>query len=176
VLLIDADLRCPKMHLLNGLQNSFGLSTLLTGGDPVDEALQHAIQENINTNLDILPSGPKVPNPANLFSSVEMRGLLERVSEMYAYVIIDSPPVLYFADSVILSTGVEAVVLVARANQSSHEVLARARKRMQDVHANILGLVINDVPLTNYQYYNNHYYQQLEAGEPSESGDILNLR
>lgn len=175
VLLIDADLRCPKMHVINNVSNTRGLSTLLTASDLNQKLISEAIQQGIEANLDILPSGPKVPNPANLFGSVEMRTLLERFGAIYSYVIIDSPPILYFADSVILATSVEAIVIIARANFSSREVLSRAKKKIQDVRGNVVGVVLNDVPLNNYKYYNNVYYRQLEQGEAADSTEILNL-
>lgn len=177
VLLIDADLRCPKMHVINDVSNKSGLSTLLTVTDLNQEMIDETIQKNVDFNLDILPSGPKVPNPSNLFGSIEMRNLLERLGAIYSYVVIDSPPVLYFADSVILATSVEAVVLIARANYSSRETLMRAKKKMQDVRANVVGVVLNDVPLSNYKYYNNGYYKQLEEVEMEEAGSsVLHLK
>lgn len=176
VLLVDADLRCPKMHVINGVSNSHGLSTLVTTRDLNQELLDQAIHKDIETNLDILPSGPKVPNPANLFGSVEMRTLLEQLGAVYSHVVIDSPPVLYFADSVILASGVEAVVIVARANFSSREVLARAKKKMQEIHGNVVGIVINDIQIKDYKYYNNVYYQQLEQTEIEEdASSVLHL-
>lgn len=175
-LLIDADLRCPKMHLINNVSNNFGLSTLLTAREMDQAQLDQAIKKDSEPNLDILPSGPRVPDPANLFTSVQMKSLLERLGAIYTYIIIDSPPVLYFADSVILSTEVDAVVLVARADFSSRDVLFRARQRMQDVHGNIVGVVLNDIQLNNFKYYNHTYYKQLEApdAEP-EDGNVLHL-
>lgn len=173
VLLIDGDMRCPKMHIITNISNTRGLSNLLTVNDLGQELIDQTIQKDLEFNLDILPSGPKVPNPANLFGSVEMRSLLERLGAIYSHVVIDSPPVLYFADSIILATSVEAVVLIARANFSSREVLSRAKKKMQDVRANVVGIVINDVPLNNYQYYNNIYYRQLEQAEVDEAGVSL---
>jgi capsular exopolysaccharide synthesis family protein len=158
VLLIDADLRCPKMHVINDVNNTSGLSTLLTVKD-LDASIIDKTVQSITENLDILPSGPKVPNPANLFSSPEMRLLLERLGTVYSHIVIDSPPVLYFADSMILATSVEAVMLVARVNFSSHEVLMRAKKKMQDIRANVVGVVMNGVPVSNYKYYDNSYYQ-----------------
>jgi polysaccharide biosynthesis transport protein len=176
VLLIDADLRCPKMHVINNVSNTQGLSTLLTASNVDQELIDRTIQKDIEPNLDILPSGPKVPNPANLFGSAEMRILLEGLGAIYSHVVIDSPPVLYFADSVILATSVEAVVIIARANFSSREVLSRAKKKIQDVRGNVVGIVINAVPLNNYKYYNNVYYRQLEQAEVEGTGEILNLR
>lgn len=173
VLLIDADLRCPKLHVVNKVQNSLGLSNILTASDHGLDLLDQAIQKDVEINLDILPSGPRVPNPANLFASVEMTALLERLAGIYSHVIIDSPPLLYFADSVILASGVDAVVLIARANFTSRDVISRAKRKIQDVRANIIGVVINDLPVSRYGYYNNTYYRQLEAAESEASGDSM---
>ncbi|HEX3101191.1 MAG TPA: polysaccharide biosynthesis tyrosine autokinase, partial [Pyrinomonadaceae bacterium] len=177
VLLIDCDLRAPKMHVINSVNNMHGLSTLLTGGslDPV--LIDKTIQKGIAKNLDLLPSGPKVPNPTNLFSSSEMRALLERLGTVYSHIIIDSPPILYFADSTILATSVDAVVIIARANYSSRHEILLAKKKMQDVRGNIVGIVLNDVPVNNYKYYNSTYYRQIDepAAEESTNGNLLNL-
>ena len=130
VLLIDADLRCPKMHVINDLNNTHGLSTLLTTNELTQELLDRTIQKGVEPGLDMLASGPKVPNPANLFGSVEIALLLERLGALYSHIVIDSPPLLYFADSVILfSTCVEAVVIIARANMSSRDVISRLKGR-----------------------------------------------
>ncbi len=86
------------------------------------------------------------------------------VGRIYSHIVIDSPPVLYFADSVILATSVEAVVVIARANYSSREVLS-LKKETQDVRGNVVGIVLNDVPLGNFKYYNSVYYRQLEAAD-----------
>lgn len=168
VLLIDADLRCPKMHVINDLSNTKGLSTLVTAKHLDQDLIDQTIRKDVEPNLDMLPSGPKVPNPANLFGSVEMKRLLESLGAIYSHVVIDSPPLLYFADSVILSTCVEAVVIVARSNMSSRDVLSRARKKVNEVHGNVVGVVLNDVPMSGYRYYNSVYYRQLEAAEMGE--------
>jgi len=176
VLLIDADLRCPKMHLINNIDNSLGLSTLLTARDLDQELIDRAITTNSESGLDILPSGPRVPNPASLFTSVQMKDLLERFGALYSYIVIDSPPILYFADSVILATQVDAVVAVARANFSSRDVLLRARQKIQDVHGNVVGIVLNDIQLNNFKYYNHNYYKQLEPPDLNqEDGSVLHL-
>jgi succinoglycan biosynthesis transport protein ExoP len=173
VLLIDADLRCPKLHVVNDVKNSLGLSSVLTVKDLDQDLIDEAIQKGVELNLDILPSGPRVPNPANLFGSVEMSALLERLGAIYSHVVIDSPPILYFADSVILASSVDAVVLIARANFSSRDVLSRAKRKIQDVRANIVGIVINDLPVSSYGYYNNTYYRQLEAEEAEKADSSL---
>lgn len=176
VLLIDADLRCPKLHVLNDVQNTHGLSNVLTSDEINQDLIDRATSKDVDTNLDLLPSGPRVPNPANLFGSTEMTALIERMGAIYDHVIIDSPPLLYFADSVILAPTVDAVVLIARANFSSRDVLFRAKKKILDVRANLIGIVLNDLPLNGYRYYNNSYYRQLETVETSEvNGSVLHL-
>lgn len=174
VLLIDADLRSPKMHLINDLGNKTGLSTLLTASGLNKEMIEAAVHRDVAANMDVLTSGPRVPNPANLFASAEMQTLLAELDGIYSHIIIDSPPVLYFADSVILATSVEAVVLVARANFSSRDLILKAKKKIMEVRGNAVGFVLNDVPLGNYKYYNAVYYRQLESVEDIE-GSILKL-
>lgn len=177
VLLIDADLRCPKIHFINGIGNKRGLSTLLTTNNLEEDLIEASIQKEADLNLDILPSGPKVPNPANLFDSAEMKCLLEQLGAIYTHIIIDSPPVLYFADSLILAASADAVVLIARSNFSSRDVLIQTKKRMQDVRANIVGIVLNDIPLNNYKYYKSAYYDELSQGDKEDpTGDILHLK
>ena len=175
VLLIDADLRCPKMHLLNSIGNDHGLSTLLTAEDLNAALIEKTVSKSTESNLHVLPSGPKVPNPANLFSSAEMRKLLEQLRGLYTHIVIDSPPALYFADSVILATTVDAVVLIARADFSSREVLIQAKKSIQDVRGNLVGFVLNDVAVGGNKYYRTDYYRQLETDETQKSVDVLNL-
>ena len=168
VLLVDADLRCPKLHVINGVGNSVGLSTLLTSKELNKKSIDRAIQKDIEANLDLLPSGPTALNATNLFASGEMRSFMEIVRGTYSHIIIDSPPILYFADSVILATCVDGIVIVARANFSSRQVLLKAKKKVLEVNGNVVGIVLNDVPLYNYKYYNNGYYSQLEQADSEE--------
>ena len=176
VLLIDADLRCPKLHHICSLSNAVGLSNILTTKGLDVDILDKTVHKDVEDNLDVLTSGPNVPNPANLFSSVEMRTLLNKFSALYSHIVIDSPPVLYFADSVILSTCVDAIMLVVRANQSSRDVLMQAKKRLQDVRANVIGIVLNDVPLGDFKYQDSVYYLEATNDEAEEDNSILNLQ
>ncbi|REJ78559.1 MAG: hypothetical protein DWQ47_03660 [Acidobacteria bacterium] len=171
VLLIDADMRCPKMHLINDLSNTTGLSTLITADYLSDERIDNAIRKEVDYCLDVLPSGPRVPNPANLLGSIEMRSLLDRLGARYSHIIIDSPPILYFADSVILAANVEAVVIVSRANFSSYEVHSQAKKKIEEVGGNVVGVILNDVPISEYKYHNSYYYRQLEEFEDEQANN-----
>ncbi len=162
VLLIDADLRCPKQHTLNGVSNENGLSSLLRLKDLNQKSIDSAITKDVAGDLDLMTSGPPVPNPATLLSLSKMRNLLSRLGAFYRHIVIDSPPALYFADSIMLASNVDAVILVGRVNFSSRELLSLAKKKLQNVHANVVGIVLNDIPTGNYKYYDNVYYNQLE--------------
>lgn len=179
VLLIDADLRCPKMHLINGYDNSKGLGDLLTLNGSALDNIDGAIIEDISNNLDLMTSGQAIPSPATLFSMGRMRGIIDKLSETYKYIVIDSPPALYFADSVLLASDVDAVVLVGRVNFSSSDILSLAKKKLQDVNANIVGIVLNDIPLSGYQYYDSDYYsdetEPKSANGNGDSGAFLRL-
>ncbi|NJM53899.1 MAG: polysaccharide biosynthesis tyrosine autokinase, partial [Blastocatellia bacterium] len=139
VLLIDADLRYPRIHSIVELSNNKGLTTLLTGKELNHEVIKEVVQKYPSGELEILTGGPKSPNPADILGSKEMRGLLNELKKHYDHIVIDSPPVLYFADSCIVSSFVEAVMIVVRCNQTSHQTIAQCKKRLQDVGAKIIG-------------------------------------
>lgn len=179
VLLIDADLRCPKMHLINGFDNSKGLGDLLTMNGSAIDNIDSMIIEDIASNLDLMTSGRAIPSPATLFSMGKMRDIIEKLGETYKYIVIDSPPALYFADSVLLAADVDSVLLVGRVNFSSSEILSLAKKKLMDVNANIVGIVLNDIPISGYQYYDSEYYSsddtEAKNTNGTDGGTILHL-
>ena len=166
ILLIDADLRCPRIHLLKDLSNNKGLTTLLTAETLDKEMVDESIQKNGEGDLYVLTAGERTPNPANLLGSERMRTLLEVLSARYTYIIIDSPPVLYFADSAILSTMVKAVILVVRDNVSSRQVILKAKKMLLNVGANVVGMVMNGISMerTHYKYKNYEMEPEIPTG------------
>lgn len=176
VLLMDADLRCPKIHSLIHLSNYVGLTALLTGENLTDESVEKNIQQNGCGNLDILTSGGRTVNPAGLLNSEEMRRLLEVLSNKYSHIIIDSPPILYFADAMILSTLTDGVVVVVRDNYSSRQGVLQVKKVLQTINANIFGIVMNGVPLRWSAYYKYRDYEIGEEPPPIEGEqEILKL-
>lgn len=154
VLLVDADMRRPRVHTIYDTQNDVGLSSILVDRvAPID-----AIQRSPVPNLDILPSGPVPANPAELIESARFRKTLEELSSMYDRVIFDSPPITPVTDAAILSSMVDGVVLVVRANATRNEVLGRAVELLSAVNSNIVGAVLNDVDLTRRRGGSNYYY------------------
>ncbi len=169
VLLVDADLRRPRVHTIFDTPNEVGLSTILVdGASPAD-----VIQRSPVPGLDILPSGAIPSNPAELIESEAFRRTVGVLASMYDKVIFDSPPIAPVTDAAILSSVVDGVVLVIRANATRNEVLGRAVELMSAVNSNIVGAVLNDVDLTGRsgggRYY--YYYSQYAAyyGDDDES-------
>jgi succinoglycan biosynthesis transport protein ExoP len=115
-------------------------------------------------NLDILPSGPVPPFPTEMLSSETMRTLLERLGAEYAYVVIDSPPILSVTDGIILSRFADAVVLVVRHGKSSRNIMRRTRDLLIRSGAPTAGLVLNAVDLNSPDYYNYYGYSGYSYG------------
>ena len=160
VLLIDTDLRRPRIHKVFDMQNDRGLSNLVIEPEkPLDDVTQPSHVEN----LDILCSGPIPPNPAELLHTPAFGRVMERLLERYDRIILDSPPVCVVTDALILGNVCDGAILVVRAGDTSREMVKKARRLMADVKINILGALLNDVDLNRRgygQYYYSHYRQQ----------------
>jgi succinoglycan biosynthesis transport protein ExoP len=170
VLIIDADMRRPRVHNIFHLSNSHGLSELLST-DASENEITSAIQRDEKSGLFVLTAGPVPPNPAELVGSEQMIKLLSVVTHNFAHVVVDSPPVAAFTDGVLIGAMVEAVLLVVHTGKSSRKVVARARKLLQDVGARIIGVVLNKVPTVASQsyYYYSGYYQNYQYGSESHA-------
>jgi capsular exopolysaccharide synthesis family protein len=168
VLIVDCDLRRPRLHKVFGVKNSRGLSNYLSGTGELASLVQPALP-----NLFVLPVGPLPPNPAELLGSSRMKQTIDLLQGSFDYVVLDSPPVASFADSLILSAMVEGVILVVKAGFTSREVANRTKTHLQTVGAKVLGVVINHIKLQphDYYYYSTYYsryYYRDEASELSE--------
>jgi capsular exopolysaccharide synthesis family protein len=162
VLIIDCDLRRPRLHTQFEVANSKGLTTWLSGEKNLDSLLQVYAK---TPNLKVLTSGPVPPNPAELLGSEEMRRLLNTLGERFAHIIIDSPPAISFTDASILSTMVDGVMLVVHGGRSSRAVVRRAKQQLLDVGAHIFGVVLNNVKMESQDYYYSGYYSNYYSSE-----------
>jgi polysaccharide biosynthesis transport protein len=160
VLLVDADLRHPSLHTVLGADNSFGLSTILSKETTEVEALS-MIDQYADTDLYILPAGPLPDNPAELLGSERMKSLIRTLGATFTHIIIDSPPISYFTDAVLLSAEVDGVLVIVRGPKSSRQVAQYSLRSLEAVGAPILGVVLNDVNLkgNDYAYYRGYYRQ-----------------
>jgi len=162
ILIIDCDLRRPRLHAQFNLSNVRGLTNCLSGdADDLESIIQTYDKQ---PNLKVLPSGPIPPNPAELLGSDEMRGLLTRLSQKFTHIIVDSPPAISFTDASILSTFVDGVILVVHGGRSSRAVVRRAKQQLLDVGAHIFGVVLNNVKIESHDYYYAGYAGYYKSG------------
>lgn len=164
VLLIDGDLRKPKLHMYFRLHNQEGLTKLLAHNIEYNEVIQSTDIEN----LYFLASGPIPPNPSELLGSNKMRNFLNALKEEYDMILIDTPPVSVITDAAVLSTIADGTILVCAVGQASIDGAKLAKEMLQKVNANILGVVLNKIPINEGRYYKyNHYLNYYDVDEDS---------
>ncbi len=168
VVLVDADMRKPKLHRLFELPNRLGLSTVLSGACGLDDAL---VPSPHSRNLMILPAGPPPASPAELLQMC-LGGLIEQLRPRARYVVIDCPPVLGFADAQAVASQVDAAVLVVHAGQTERDFVAGAVRQLRSVRSNLVGIVLNRVSSAVDSYYAYHsYYGKYYKDEVPEEGE-----
>jgi succinoglycan biosynthesis transport protein ExoP len=166
VLVIDADMRRPRVHSIFGLDNHRGLSTILSN-DMSEAEMLNLIIQHTESGLNLLPSGAIPPNPAELLGSDQMRRLISTLESTFDHIIIDSPPIGSFTDGVLTSTLVDGVLLVVHSGKTSRSIARRTRQILQDVGAKVFGVVLNNVNLREHDYY---YYQSYQSNSYYNSG------
>ena len=172
VLIIEADLRKPRIHKIFGQENGMGLSNFLSG----NAELHSIIRQSEIPNLFYILSGPLPPNPSELLGSSMFKNMIECLEERFDHIVIDAPPTLGFADAVILSTSADGVILVVHGGKTPRETLQRAKNILAQVNARILGVVINRVNIRKNEYggYGYYYtnYQDYYYGEKSKKEEL----
>lgn len=169
VVIIDCDLRRPRLHSHFDLENTSGLTNYLSG----DRNPENLLKPYPGLpNLKVVTSGPIPPNPAELLSSNEMKNLLQFLKGNFKHVVVDSPPAISFTDAAILSTLVDGVVLVAMSGKSSIHLMRRFKQRLSTIGARIYGVVLNGIkPNTlEYGYYGYGYtYSYYDSPDDDET-------
>jgi polysaccharide biosynthesis transport protein len=163
VVLSCCDLRRPRIHQFFGLDNTVGLTSVLLGELPISAALQPVPGVE---NLWVLASGPLPPNPSELLSSGRTAEVIASLQGHADVVLIDSPPVLPVTDAVVLSTRVDAVLLVATVGATTGKALRRALEMLNQVGAPVIGTVLNGATGEGSYGYGYQYYRY-EQGTPS---------
>jgi len=154
-LLIDADLRKPRIHKMFKLNSKTGLSNVLRNLCPVSEAIQKTPYEN----LDILASGHIPPNPAELLASEEMKKLLSELKKEYKYILIDTPPVNMVSDALILGPSISGIVMVVRQDVTVHKSVTEALEKINFTGTKVLGFILNDSIENKSGYYSKRRYR-----------------
>jgi len=155
VVIVDADMRRPRLQSIFGMQGTLGLSSILSS-DVSEGDMLAMVRDDLESGLSVLTSGPIPPNPAELLGSDQMRRLIAALQANYTHVVVDSPPVSSFTDGVLISTMVDGVLLVVHGGKSSRHIVRRSKQLLNDVGAKIFGVVLNNVNLQSHDYY---YYQ-----------------
>ncbi|MBA4122676.1 MAG: polysaccharide biosynthesis tyrosine autokinase [Acidobacteria bacterium] len=161
VLIIDADMRRPRLHSVFNISNAEGLSTLLSN-ELSEQGILDVIGYDEEAKLNLLTSGPVPPNPAELIASEQMSNLLKTLQKNFTHVVVDSPPIASFTDGVLIASMVDGVILVVNSGKSSRQVVRRSRQLLLDIGAKIFGVVLNNVNLRsqdNYYYYQSYYHR-----------------
>lgn len=163
VLLIDCDLRRPRLHRVYGRTNDVGVTSATIDSTLLDRS---SLATQV-PNLDLLPSGPMVPNPAEFLQSEAFATLLKSLSGKYDRIVIDSPPASVVSDSAILSTQVDGAVFVVRASKTQRETARKAVRAIADVSGRIVGVVLNafDFHRSGYGGYYYYHYSNYKSDE-----------
>jgi len=157
VILIDGDMRRPKLHKNMDLDNKEGLSTYLIGSADLDAIIKSAAVPG----LSVITSGPIPPNPSELLSSTKVGALIREVSSKYDRIIIDAPPGFSVADTLLLANIVDGVVLLIKGGSTRLDPVLSTKKKIIDTKAKIIGAVINNIhPEKEDKYYYYHYSEK----------------
>lgn len=170
VLLVDGDLRRPRVSGLLGLEGKVGLTTVLVG----KSSLADSIQKHSDTGIDFLGGGPVPPNPTEVLQSNATRDLIHKLRDMYDVVIIDAPPLLPVADAAILARAADGALMVIRHGKTTKEQLHDACQRIDQVDARLYGVVVNMAPRRGQQDY--YYYYADESDPAIKSGRWVSLK
>lgn len=155
VVLIEADMRRPRLAQTMGVSEDCGLSTYLANRDT---EVRDIVQRSHIPNLDIIVCGLIPPNPAELLNSLRLNQLIARLHEQYDMVVFDSPPVNAVSDALVMASRIDGVLLVAKAKRTTSEALRTAFNSLMNVDAPVVGTVLNDVHRGTLGYYKKGKY------------------
>jgi len=165
VLVVDGDLRKPRLHRVFKVKNIGGLSGYLTGKVSIEDAIQKTNVENVW----LIPSGPIPPNPAELLNSEKMKGMIEELKREYDVVMLDAPPLLAVVDGVIISSFGDSIVFIIQAGKTTLRPFLQALEELKRAKAKVIGVLFNEVkakgekyysPFYHYSPYRSHYYEE----------------
>jgi capsular exopolysaccharide synthesis family protein len=161
VLLIDADLRKPRIHRMIKAKNVRGLTSVVLGERSASEVIHHF--PNV-PNLDLITSGPLPPNPPELFGKKTFRQLLDEARDNYDWVILDTPPVASVTDPVICAGNAHLTVLVVQYGSTRRQVVREAIRLLSRTPVRIAGVLLNKVDIERDHYYYSGYYSYTRYG------------
>lgn len=172
ILLVDADLRHPTVHMFTNTENRTGLSNYLASNMEFSEI----VQKTTIPQLEVVSAGPLSPNPTELFSSYRMENFIREAKANYDRIIVDSPPVIGLADSIVIGTKSDGVIFLIQSRHVSRNLAKKAKQRLLETGAKVLGVVLNKVDVEKenpaYHYFAQgyyHYYGKRKDGSEGEN-------
>lgn len=181
VLLVDADLRRGRQHKFFGVSGKAGVTNVLLDYSPngaednLEALVDSVVQTTAQNHLDILVSGRSATDGSQLLGLETMGLILAEASENYEYIVIDSPPLLVASDAMIISADVTAVLLVVTAGKTRRKELQQALAQLQEVGANVIGIVLNRVKASGGSYYYRYrdYYEKPDDSPEEEDLELI---
>lgn len=170
VLLVEADLRRPRLARYLQLVENVGITNVLSGAAELEDVLQ----PTINPAVTVLAAGPHPPNPSELLGSSRLQALLVTLRSRYDYIVFDAPPLLPVTDGAVLTALADGAILVARHGHTEREKLARAAENLRTVDGRLLGTILNMVPAKSSGYDYAYYYETdpAPASTPKKSRSV----
>ncbi|REJ64478.1 MAG: hypothetical protein DWQ31_21350 [Planctomycetota bacterium] len=175
VLMIDADLRRPGLTALFALKREHGLSDVLNAPEPVEEVATRYVRGTGIPDLDVLPSGPRRPNPAELLTSRRLADLLAWAETHYDQILVDSPPVLAASDVMVIGRIVDGLVLVINPAKNRRRLVTRAYESLRTMGVTVLGIVANRIDQDQskgYGYGYGYTYSYNYGGSDEETHHV----
>jgi len=172
VLLVDTDLRRPGLHKIFNVDRHNGLSNVFSGESTLDDVIIKV------DDIDLLTTGSLPSNPSEVIGSKRMKELISKFKEKYDFVIFDSAPALGLSDSLGLASATDGTILVIKTGKATHKILKILKSQLEEVKANILGVVLNDVNIKRDKYYSDYYYYYYYYYSPykDEEGEHVERR
>lgn len=166
VLILDADLRRPRVHKIFRIKNTAGISSFLTGRGRIEEIIYRYPAE---TNIHVLPSGPIPPNPVEMIISKGMRELMAALRQHYDFIFIDAPPLMGIQDAILLGEHGDGLLLVAWGGKTPRKVIEKARDEIARFNIKLFGVILNKVNMRRFSYaYSSYSYRYGEYREDAE--------
>jgi capsular exopolysaccharide synthesis family protein len=166
-LIVDTDLRKPRLHRVFGIDGDVGISTVLLGQSTIEEATQRTEVPN----LDVMVCGALPPNPAEILLSEKFKDLVTQLAVRYDRIVFDTPPMGPVTDPAILGTLVDGVVLVTKCEKTTKTSVKQAMRALTDANARVFGVILNDVDVTSKRYSGAYYAYYRKYGGYYGEGD-----
>lgn len=153
ILLIDLDLRKPSVHKQFNISNRIGITDLLLNKDDYKNYIN-----NVYLNLDVITSGRIPSNPTEIINSNAIKEEIKKLSSFYDYIFLDTPPIALVSDPITISSYSDAVILAIAYSETEKEIAQKSVESLKKVNANIIGTILNKIPVSkNNKYYYSYY-------------------